>query len=59
MNYVMKTIFVHHQNTSSNDLLVDDIDLTNSGKAILARDIAKKVNKFLCQNSYIQRSFMR
>ena len=39
--------FIEHQNITSNDLWVDDIHLTNSRKAILARDFAEKVNEFL------------
>ena len=52
-------VFIDHQNITSNDLWVDGIHLTNSGKAILARDFAEKVNEFLCQNSNFQRSFIR
>ena len=44
-------IFIDHQNITGNDLWIDGNHLANSGKAILARDFAKKVNKFLCQNS--------
>ena len=51
--------FIDHQNITSNDPWVDDIHLANSGKAILARDFAEKVNEFLCQNSNFQRSFIR
>ena len=50
-------VFIDHQNTTSNDLWVDGIHLTNSGKSILARDFAEKVNEFLCQNSNFQKSF--
>ena len=52
-------VFINHQNITSNDLSVDDIHLTNSGKAILAKDFAKMVNEFLCQNYNFQRSFIR
>ena len=52
-------VFIDHQNITSNDLWVDGIHLTNSGKAILARDFAEKVSEFLCQNSNFQRSFIR
>ena len=51
-------VFIDHQNITSNDLWVDDIHLKNSGKAILGRDFAEKVNDFLCQNSNFQRSFI-
>ena len=55
----MKTIFINHQNITSNNIWVDGIHLANSRKAILARDFAEKVNKFLYQNSNFQRSFIR
>ena len=42
-------LFIDHQNITSNDLLVDGIHLIYSGKAILARDFAEKVNKFLSE----------
>ena len=48
-----------HQNMTSNALWVEGINLINSGKATLARDFSEKVNKFLCQNSNFQRSFIR
>ena len=51
--------FIDHQNITSNDLWVDGIHLTNSGKAILTRDFAEKVSKILCQNSNFLRSFIR
>ena len=51
-------VFIDQQSITSNDLWVDGIHLTNSGKAILARDFAKKVKK-LCQNSNFQRSFIQ
>ena len=53
------SVFIDHQNLTSNDLWVDGIHLTNSGKAILARGFAENVNEFLCQNSNFQRSFIR
>ena len=49
-------VSIDHQNVTSNDLWVDDIRLTNSGKAILARYFAGKVYKFLCQNSNFHKS---
>ena len=52
-------VFIDHQKITSNDLWVDGIHLTNSGKAILARDFTVKLNEFLCQNSNFQRSFIR
>ena len=52
-------VLTDHQNITSNDLQIDGIDLTDSVKAILARDFAGKVNKFLCQNSNYQRSLIR
>ena len=57
--YKNNFVFIDHQNMTSNDLWVDTIHLTNSKKAILARDFTEKVNKFLCQNSNFQRSFIR
>ena len=54
-----KFVFIDHQNIASNNLWVDGVPLTNSGKAVLARDFAEKVNKFLCENSNFQRSFIR
>ena len=51
-------ILIDHQNITSNNLWVNCIHLTNSGKVILARDFAKKVNKFLYQNSNFQSSFI-
>ena len=56
---VTVTVFIDHQNIISNDLWAVGIHLTNSGKAILTRDFAKKVNEFLCHNSNFQRSFIR
>ena len=38
---------IDHLNITSNDLWVDDIHPTNSGKAVLARDLTEKVNKCL------------
>ena len=52
-------VFIDHQNITNNDLWVDGIHPTNSGKAILVRDFAEKVNEFLCQNSNFWRSFNR
>ena len=57
--YKNNFVFVDHQNITSYDLWADDIHLTNSGKAILARDFAVKLNKFLGRNCNFQRSFIR
>ena len=57
--YKNNFVFKDHQNVTSNDPWVDGIHLTNSGKAILARDFGEKVNEFLCQISNFQRSFIR
>ena len=51
-------VFIDHQSITSNDLWVDGIHPTNSGKAILARDVVEKVNGFLGQNSNFQRSLI-
>ena len=53
------SVFIDNQNITSNDLWVDDIHLTNSGKAIFARDFVEEVNEFLCEISNFQRSFLR
>ena len=57
--YKNNFVFIDHQNITSNDLWADDIHLTNSGKAILARDFAVKLNEFLGRNCNFQRSFLR
>ena len=51
-------VFIDLQNITSNDLSVDGIHLINSGKVMLGRDFAEKVNEFLCQDSNFQRSFI-
>ena len=65
INEVMKAlchknsfVFIDHQSITSNDLWVDGVLPTNSGKAILARDVVEKVNGFLGQNSNFQRSLI-
>ena len=50
--------FIDHQNITSNDLWVYGIHPANSGKAILERDFAEKVNDFSCQNSNFERCFL-
>ena len=39
-------VFIDYQNITSSDLWVDGIHLTDSGKSILARDFAEKLNEF-------------
>ena len=57
--YKKNFVFIDHQNITSNDLWADGIHLINSGKVILARDFAEKVNNFLCLNSNFQESFIK
>ena len=52
-------VFIDHQNITSNDLWVDGIYLTNSGKAISTRGFVEKINEYLCQNSNFQRDFIQ
>ena len=52
-------LFIDHQNINSNDLWVDRIYLTNSGKTKLVKDFDEKVNEILSHNSNFQRSSIR